>query len=189
MRQSLSEAFQRSWLLDLHGSAKKLETARGGGKEENVFDIQQGVAIGGFLRTSSPTVPGVAHAELWGFRESKYHALNSTSVMNTVWTKLKPEAPHYFFVPRDFSGRSEYERFPSLSDVFSIFQNGVKTDRDDLFFDFNRDDLEQRIRKFYAKKYDAEFVERFGLHASSSYDIEARRDQTTFSRENIQRCL
>jgi hypothetical protein len=32
-------------VLDLHGNAKKKETTPEGGKDENVFDIQQGVAI------------------------------------------------------------------------------------------------------------------------------------------------
>src|SRR5208282_358565 len=52
MRQSLVGTFPRTWLLDLHGSAKKLETSGRNGKDQNVFDIQQGVAIGIFLRTS-----------------------------------------------------------------------------------------------------------------------------------------
>ena len=58
-----------------------------------------------------------------------------------------------------------------------------------MFFDFNRDELDERIRKFYGKKYDAEFVERFAIHASSSYDIEARRDQTRFAPTKIHQCL
>jgi hypothetical protein len=32
--------------MDLHGNSKKKETALDGSKDENVFDIQQGVAIG-----------------------------------------------------------------------------------------------------------------------------------------------
>ncbi len=45
MRQSLMKTFDKIYILDLHGNAKKKETAPGGGKDENVFDIQQGVAI------------------------------------------------------------------------------------------------------------------------------------------------
>jgi hypothetical protein len=189
MRQSLLEAFPSVWLIDLHGSAKKLETARDSGKEENVFDIQQGVSVGLFARTPASTKSVAVHADIWGTRESKYRALNSKNSATTTWSVLKPTSPHFFFVPKDFSSGAEYESFPSLAEAFSVFQNGLKTDRDDLFFDFNRDELEQRIRKFYGKKYDAEFVEQFGIHASSSYDIEARRDQTRFAPTKIQQCL
>lgn len=45
MRQSLMETFDDIYILDLHGSSKKKEHAPDGGKDENVFDIQQGVAI------------------------------------------------------------------------------------------------------------------------------------------------
>ena len=50
MRQSLMETFDEIYLLDLHGNSKKKERAPDGGKDENVFDIQQGVAIGLFIK-------------------------------------------------------------------------------------------------------------------------------------------
>ncbi len=45
MRQSLMQTFDDIYILDLHGNVKKKETASDGSKDENVFDIQQGVAI------------------------------------------------------------------------------------------------------------------------------------------------
>jgi len=45
MRQSLMQTFDDIYILDLHGNAKKKEVAPDGSKDENVFDIQQGVAI------------------------------------------------------------------------------------------------------------------------------------------------
>ncbi len=45
------ETFDEMYLLDLHGNSKKKEKAPDGGKDENVFDIQQGVAIGLFVRS------------------------------------------------------------------------------------------------------------------------------------------
>ncbi len=45
MRRSLSKTFDEIYLLDLHGNSKKKETPPEGGKDENVFDITQGVAI------------------------------------------------------------------------------------------------------------------------------------------------
>lgn len=45
MRRSLSKTFDEIYLLDLHGNSKKKETHPEGGKDENVFDITQGVAI------------------------------------------------------------------------------------------------------------------------------------------------
>jgi predicted helicase len=45
MRQSLMQTFNEIYVLDLHGNAKKKERAPDGGKDENVFEIMQGVAI------------------------------------------------------------------------------------------------------------------------------------------------
>ena len=45
MRQSLMNTFDEIYILNLHGNVKKKEVAPDGGKDENVFDIQQGVAI------------------------------------------------------------------------------------------------------------------------------------------------
>ena len=43
MRKSLMETFDKIYILDLHGNSKKKEVSPDGGKDENVFDIQQGV--------------------------------------------------------------------------------------------------------------------------------------------------
>ncbi len=51
MRKHLLESFDEIYILDLHGNAKKKETAPDGSKDENVFDIMQGVSINLFVKT------------------------------------------------------------------------------------------------------------------------------------------
>ncbi|HUY15082.1 MAG TPA: type ISP restriction/modification enzyme [Terriglobia bacterium] len=55
MRQQLMNAFSEIYVLDLHGNAKKKESAPDGSKDENVFDIQQGVTLGIFVK--DPVAP------------------------------------------------------------------------------------------------------------------------------------
>lgn len=50
MRKHLMESFDKIYILDLHGNAKKKETAPDGSKDENVFDIMQGVSINIFVK-------------------------------------------------------------------------------------------------------------------------------------------
>lgn len=50
MRKSLLESFDKVYILDLHGNSKKKEKAPDGGKDENVFDIMQGVSINIFVK-------------------------------------------------------------------------------------------------------------------------------------------
>lgn len=50
MRRHLLETFDNIYILDLHGNSKKKETAPDGSKDENVFDIMQGVSINIFVK-------------------------------------------------------------------------------------------------------------------------------------------
>ena len=73
MRQSLMQSFDDIYVLDLHGNSKKRERCPDGSKDENVFDIQQGVAIGIFVKRQKKAnvahMATVHHAHLWGPRE------------------------------------------------------------------------------------------------------------------------
>jgi len=50
MRQHLMDTFDEIYVLDLHGNSLKKERCPDGSKDENVFDIRQGVAIALFLK-------------------------------------------------------------------------------------------------------------------------------------------
>ncbi len=50
MRRKLLETFDEIYILNLHGSSRIGEKTPDGGKDENVFDIQQGVAIALFVK-------------------------------------------------------------------------------------------------------------------------------------------
>ena len=50
MRRSLMKSFDHIYLLDLHGNSLKKEKCPDGSKDENVFDIRTGVAIGLFIK-------------------------------------------------------------------------------------------------------------------------------------------
>ena len=50
MRRSLEQTFDQIYVIDLHGNTKKKEISPDGSKDENVFDIQQGVSISLMLK-------------------------------------------------------------------------------------------------------------------------------------------
>jgi len=194
MRESLMRAFDEIYILDLHGSSKKKERTPDGGKDENVFDITVGVSILLAVRLAEKGLPSgewkparVFHAELWGVRKGKYDWLWQNDAKTTSWTELAPTEPHFFYVPKDFGAGSEYETGWKLSDVFTLFQNGIKTDRDDLFVDFDRTELSERMRRFYSDDGLTEkFRATYRVENSSSYDLLARRQRTRFEYANVQ---
>ena len=149
MRQSLMNTFTDIYILNLHGNSKKKEVAPDGGKDENVFDIQQGVAIGIFVKEENKDVPAKVHyADMWGIRDTKYQALFETEINTAEWLELAPTSPFYFFVPREEELRPEYEKGWKITEVFPINSTGIVTARDSIVIDFNSQELIKRITEF-----------------------------------------
>jgi predicted helicase len=131
----------------------------------------------------------IHHADLWGLRKNKYDWLNVHNAEKTDWTVFEPDAPDFRFVPRNAKHEAEWNKGWSIRDIFPVSNNGLKTDRDELFFDFNRKELEKRMTTFFTPDVSASFLQQFRVEDSSSYDIESRRRQRKFSKTAIQRCL
>ncbi|WP_062326712.1 hypothetical protein [Treponema endosymbiont of Eucomonympha sp.] len=105
MRKSLLQSFDKIYILNLHGSAKKKECAPDGGKDENVFDIQQGGSINIFIKTGSKKEGDFAtgyYHDLYGNRENKYSFLLENKIDSIGWKKLDFNKPYYFFYAKEF---------------------------------------------------------------------------------------
>jgi len=109
MRQSLAKTFNRIYVLDLHGNSKKKETAPDGTKDENVFDIAQGVCISIFVRKKD-LEQTVFHADLWGKRRDKYRACAEDTLNQIEWQSTVPSTPYYLFVSENKDLREEYDK-------------------------------------------------------------------------------
>jgi len=172
MRQSLMQSFDDIYLLDLHGNSRKKEVCPDGSKDENVFDIQQGVAIGIFVKDGSRRgrPARVHHADLWGLREAKHAVLFENDIQNTSWARLEPKSPFYLFVPRDIDLEAEYEQAWRLSDAFPTSTVGVVTARDALVLDYDRNALENRVKAFVsAEPQDVQNC--FGLRNKANWTV------------------
>lgn len=148
MRRSLMNAFDDIYILDLHGNTRKQEVARDGSKDENVFDIMQGVSINLFIKTGRKDKGELAtiyHHDLYGARENKYSTLNDASLSTISWNKLSPTEPYYFFVPKDFSIQDEYERGFKVDELMIVCNSGIQTKRDDFVYQFSQQNIEQII--------------------------------------------
>ena len=116
-------------------------------KDENVFDIQQGVGIS--LLVAKPSRrKTVRHSDLWGSRQSKYENLLGATCYTSNTTELCPDDPQFFFVPKDFSTASEYLEWPSLLAVFTRNGPGVKTERDRVSIHWTRYEIADAVGSF-----------------------------------------
>ena len=133
MRNSLMASFDEIYILDLHGNSLKKERCPDGTKDENVFDIQQGVAIALFIKKRAvKRACKVFHAEVWGLREEKYNWLAEKNIKKTKWRKLSPKSEFYFFIPRDESLYEKYKKYPKIKEIFPLNSVGIVTARDHL---------------------------------------------------------
>ncbi|HEY5234234.1 MAG TPA: type ISP restriction/modification enzyme [Verrucomicrobiae bacterium] len=189
MRECLMESFTDIYVLNLHGSSKKKEVCPDGTKDENVFDITVGVSITLFVKEPGKTNCRVHYADLWGQRESKYEALGKMSVDTIRWKTLTPNAPHFFFVPRDLKSSREYENGWSVRDMFGVSGNGVKTERDRVTIQFDRKEIETVVNNFRVLdettlrfKYDQQEDSRDWKVASAKLDVQQNKSKELFRR-------
>ena len=169
MRWSLMQSFRQIRVLDLHGSLKKQEVRPDGGRDDNVFDIQQGVAVG--LFTKAAGTRSVCHADLWGERQSKYDCLLKHSTLNAKWMRLEPTSRFYLFEPFEGVDTDGYSDWSSIKDVMSVNVTGIVTARDGFVIDLDRDALRGRIVDLRSESLSDEAIRKkyFGGKGSKKY--------------------
>ncbi|MFH1187785.1 MAG: type ISP restriction/modification enzyme [bacterium] len=150
MRYHLLETFDDIYIFNLHGDAKKKETAPDGGKDENVFNIMQGVAISIFVRRADKKngLATVHHADVYGKREFKFKFLNENKTPTIKWKKLDCAKPYYFFVPKDFGLEEEYKKGFKIDGLFIESGSSMKTERDDTCIQFTKFEMEKVVNDF-----------------------------------------
>jgi predicted helicase len=161
MREELLKYFDRLYIMDLHGNSLLKETTPEGNIDQNVFDIQQGVAILIAVREKDKPDYGstayksrdgvkemakVLYYDLWGRREDKYKFLESASLDNVNWIEVKPTEPNYFFAPKDFDYEDEYKKEWLLKDIFTKYATGIETGKDLYLVSFEKKSLEDVIK-------------------------------------------
>ncbi|MHB8597908.1 MAG: type ISP restriction/modification enzyme [Ktedonobacteraceae bacterium] len=193
MRQSLMQTFDDIYVLDLHSNSKKKERSPDGSKDENVFDIQQGVAIGIFVKrqrkSDTADTAIVHHAHLWGPREiyekvgseqrlvgGKYYWLAENDITKTEWTTLVPTSPFYLFRPQNIDLRTEYELYRKLPETMLTNVPGFQTHRDHFAVDFDEDNLNLRIGEMRDKYTgDQEYTEKYRILNNRDWQLNNAR--------------
>jgi predicted helicase len=172
MRKHLLETFDNIYIIDLHGNSKKKEKAPDGGKDENVFDIQQGVSINIFVRTGKKkTGLGVVHhTEFYGKREDKFKALNRSDLKNVKWKRLDYSEPYYFFVPKDFGANKEYERGFKVNESFCVYSSGIESAKDNFIIKFSNKEILD-LKNFIEVHSDKEIADRYHLKIEKATQV------------------
>ena len=149
MRQSLMRSFEQIYVLDLHGNAKKKERSPDGSDDQNVFDIEQGVAISLLVKKKN-VERGVWRADWWGKRIAKYQGGAEQTIASVEWQKLEPRAPDFLMLMQDYDEKSRYGTGWKVTDIFPANSVGIVTARDNLCIHFDEAELMRTVRDFAA---------------------------------------
>ena len=189
MRTSLLSSFNRHAFLDLHGNTRKAESSSRDTKDENVFDIQQGVAIS--LLSKCPLGSEnsrTQHAHLWGSRETKYRQLGHESVLSTAFISINPTPPYFFFAQIDLTGEAEYKAAPSVVDILPAYGCGFATSRDAFVTDLDREPLSKRIKSYFDTNASEEpLSKQFQIRSYRAFSVADYRRQHGFEPSRIVR--
>jgi predicted helicase len=157
-RKSLLDTFDKIYILDLHGNGNKKETTPNGGKDENVFDIKQGVTLAFFVKTSSEKECRVFHGDIFGLRKEKFKTLENEDLKNLCKTELFPKDDMFYFIPRNNELEESYDKFLSVKDIFGINSVGIVTGKDKLFVNSDKTELLENIKNEFGNA-EAETIE------------------------------
>lgn len=191
MRQSLMKTFDEIYVLDLHGNSKKKEVCPDGSPDKNVFDIQQGVAIGIFIKyqtkekNSQKELAKVYHADLWGSREvyenkqlvgGKYHWLAENDLQSTHWEKLEPNTPFYLFKTQNNDLRMEYDKAWKINEIMSVNVLGFQTHRDHFAIDYHEESITQKVREMREDNlYNQDFANKYNIKDNRDWQLDKAR--------------
>ncbi|MFC2411482.1 MAG: type ISP restriction/modification enzyme [Bacteroides sp.] len=133
MREELACAFDSIYIVNLHGSTKVKESVPSGSKDENVFGITLGVCICIMVKSNTRRagLSRVYYHDLWGRKQEKFEALGQLRLHDLQRQEISYEPPSYYFTPKDFGLRDEYEEGLKIENIFaSGGKNGIETDND-----------------------------------------------------------
>lgn len=174
MRASLMKSFDQLYFIDLHGNRKKKERAPDGSKDDNVFDIEQGVAISLLVKRAG-LAKGVWRADWWGARQDKYDRAAQESFNPAMFEPVEIAEPLSLFTHRDVAAERDYSTLWSVAQIFGRNGDpapGIVTTHDEFAVSFTKNEAVEKVERLLATKTEQEARDLFRLCSQSqwSYD-------------------
>ncbi len=181
MRQQLMTSFSDIYVLDLHGNTRSKEKAPDGRKDENIFDIQQGICISFFIKNPNKhSDTRIYRSDLWGLRKEKFDFLNKNDISTIQWKKIKAFSPWYMFYHLSMKRWAEYNAGWSILDIFSHHSVGIMTGQDHLTIKKSPNEVQEVIEDFiklpeskFKQKHNLKDIKRQWSYIKAKKDIKA----------------
>lgn len=149
MRKSLLASFDDIYILNLHGNSKNLEKSPDGTRDENIFGIRQGTSINIFVKkTGNKEMAQVHYLDLYGKKKDKLQFLEENSLTQLEWTSIHLDKTYFFFTPKEFELKEEYEKGFCIDHLFRFYNSGLQTKRDNLNIFFSDRERMELLHNF-----------------------------------------
>lgn len=148
LRRSLLECYDELYILNLHGNARKKEETPQGAKDENVFNIMQGVSINLFVKKVQTTKQKIHYYDVYGQRAEKYAFLAQNDLNSINWLELTPREPFCLLIPQEKPLLEEYEQGFSVQEMFQVGSTGICSQRDHVVFHKDKESLLKLLKDF-----------------------------------------
>lgn len=188
MRKQLLAVFDKIYVINLHGNSKRKEVAENGGKDENVFDIQQGVSINICVLSSKSKNGKILSYDLYGTREHKYDFLRTHDIDDIGFEELNPTSPNYYFIPKDFSNAEKYAQGYAIDELMPLGSSGIQTKNDSLAIQYEEADVAS-IQRDFQQESRAFLVEKYGLEDSAGWKIDKAIQDIKENHSSIEKIL
>jgi len=181
MRRHLLQDFTHVWHLDLHGNVR--QNPKLSGTTHNVFGIQVGVGITLAVKRAAHTERRLYYhrvPEMWRKTDKLAFLSEAGSIGGVAWREMEPNAKHVWRTDGMDAGydaliplgtkEAKATRTVEMETIFKTYSNGVKTNRDDWAYDFDRARLEAKMRRFI-ESYNGE-VDRWKRRGTSPLNVD-----------------
>ena len=187
MREELGKVFPRRVVVDLNGDVK------GNISDQNVFDIEQGVAI--VVLSTGSNQPELLFTSLVGKREDKYLALRKKDPIDNALCRLAITPPYFRWIPfsdgNSLEETNEYQSWNPLDEIFCIKSSGIQTKNDAICIGFESDEIYFRAKKI-ERENKVKLKNEFGLKDGGAWSLDAAQDDLIafgISKKHIRRIL
>ena len=181
MRWHLLKTYDKIYTIDLHGNAKKKETAPDGSADVNVFDIEQGVSINIFIKTGKkkPNELGqVFHYDLYGKRDFKYDFLSDNSLKSIEYNCFTPFKNSFLFKSIDETMLLKYNEGINPISLFKVNVMGFQTHRDSFAIDFEMKNIKSRALDLINKENtNEELYKKYAISDNRDWKLDKARNE------------
>lgn len=187
MREHLGQRFPFRLAVDLNGDVK------GNVADENVFEIEQGVAIA-ILATQAET-DGLRFTSLVGTRDLKNALLVAKSQVDAAIVSHHVTPPYFRWLPFapnvTDDAANAYATWTPISEVFSVKSSGIQTKNDQMCIGWSAAEVFDRVQRLAVASHNDAMAE-FDLRDDGAWSLAAAQSDLRHfgvTHEHIRRIL